>query len=74
MKRHLGRVGQQKLANEELLTVLHQVEAVMNSTPLTPLSSDPNDVIPLSPAHFLIDGPFSPQAISNQQCYGHDSD
>ena len=69
MKRHLRRVvGQQKLTNEEFLTVLHQVEAVMNSRPLTPLSSNPNDLTPLSPAHFLIGGPFSPQAINDQQC------
>ena len=69
MKRHLRRVvGQQKLTNEEFLTVLHQVEAVMNSRPLTPLSSRPNDLTPLSPAHFLIGGPFSPQAINDQQC------
>ena len=38
---------------KEFFLVLHQVETVMNSRPLTPLSSDPND---LTPAHFFIGG------------------
>ena len=67
LKRHLRRVvGQQRLSNEELLTVLHQIEAILNSRPLTPLSSDPNDLSPPTPAHFLIGGSFSPQPLSNQ--------
>ena len=68
LKRHLRRVvGQQRLSNEELLTVLRQIEAILNSRPLTPLSSDPNDLTPLTPAHFLIGGSFSPQPVSNQK-------
>lgn len=54
-KYHLRRVaGNTILTFEELYTLLTQIEAVLNSRPLTPMSSDPNDLIPLTPAHFLI--------------------
>ena len=54
-KRHLRRViGDMRLLYEELYTVLTQVEACLNSRPLTPISNDPNDLTPLTPGHFLI--------------------
>ncbi|XP_077262511.1 uncharacterized protein LOC143897575 [Temnothorax americanus] len=54
-KYHLRRVaGNAILTFEELYTLLAQVEALLNSRPLTPMSSDPNDLIPLTPAYFLI--------------------
>lgn len=49
----------------ELQTLLCQVEACLDSLSLTPLSSDPNDIEHLTPAHFLIGGPmiFQPEPI-----------
>ncbi|XP_011694053.1 PREDICTED: uncharacterized protein LOC105453629 [Wasmannia auropunctata] len=54
-KHHLKRVaGNSLLTFEEFYTLITQIEAVLNSRPLTPMSTDPNDLIPLTPAHFLI--------------------
>lgn len=54
-KTHLFRViGSQILTYEELLTVLCQIEAVLNSRPLgRALSPDPAEPLALTPAHFL---------------------
>ncbi|XP_044262769.1 uncharacterized protein LOC123010131 [Tribolium madens] len=55
MKRHLERTIQgQILTFEEYYTVLTGIEACLNSRPLTPLSSSPTDLIPLTPSHCLI--------------------
>ncbi|XP_073967102.1 uncharacterized protein [Choristoneura fumiferana] len=51
-------VGQQILSYEELLTVLAQVEALVNSRPLTAMSSDPAEPAALTPAHFLHTAPL----------------
>ncbi|XP_039311334.1 uncharacterized protein LOC113006065 [Solenopsis invicta] len=55
VKHHLRRViGAHTLSNEEFTTLLTQVESCLNSRPIAPLSDDPSDLSPLTPAHFLI--------------------
>lgn len=59
-KHHLYRVlGEHILTLPEFTTLTVQVEAMLNSRPLTPLSADPNDLQALSPAHFLIGEPLT---------------
>jgi len=58
-KHHLDRVIKDSRLNlEELQTLLCQIEACVNSRPMTLLSSDPGEPNALTPAHFLIGGPL----------------
>lgn len=53
VKYHLKRcLGTMTPTFEDLLTLLAQIEACLNSRPLTPVSNDPNDLTALTPGHF----------------------
>lgn len=71
LKYHLKRtIGNSCLTFQELSTLCTEVEAVLNSRPLTPLTCNPSDLSPLSPGHFLIGRPLtslaSPPAASGK--------
>ncbi|XP_062557524.1 uncharacterized protein LOC134222387 [Armigeres subalbatus] len=54
-KNHLLKViGETVVSSEDYATLLAQVEACLNSRPLVPMSDDPDDLQPLTPAHFLV--------------------
>ncbi|GFX65010.1 integrase catalytic domain-containing protein [Trichonephila clavipes] len=60
LKFHFKRVaGNSKFSYEELLTLITQIEAILNSRPLTQLSSHVDDLEVLTPAHFLIGRPIT---------------
>ena len=50
----LRAVGNLVLTTEEMVTMLAEVEAVLNSRPIAPLSPDPNDGEALTPAHLIV--------------------
>ena len=47
-------VKEQLLSDKSLLTLMAEVERVLNNRPLTPVSDDPNDLEPLTPNHLLL--------------------
>lgn len=69
-KRHLLKVeGNITLTHEEMATVLAQMEACLKSRPLTLLSDDINDPLPLTPGHFLVGEPLINIADENLTNY-----
>ncbi|CAH2085366.1 unnamed protein product [Euphydryas editha] len=54
-KRHLKTIlNLTNLTYEEMYTLLTQIEAILNSRPISPMSTDPTDLAALTPSHFLI--------------------
>ena len=61
MKTHLKKILKDSLLTiEEMSTVLVQVEAVLNSRPLCPMTNSPEDLDVLTPAHFLVGQQYVP--------------
>ncbi|XP_018369747.1 PREDICTED: uncharacterized protein LOC108765490 [Trachymyrmex cornetzi] len=59
-KSHLKVViSQTSLTFEELTTIFAQIEAILNSRPITPVSTDPSDLNALTPGHFIIGAPLT---------------
>lgn len=59
-KLHLkATLGTTVLTVEQLTTLLAQIEACLNSRPVTQLSTDPQDCEALTPGHFLIHRPLT---------------
>ena len=66
----LRTIGEMVLSSEDLQTLLAEVEAILNSRPIAPLSSDPSDGEALTPGHFLIGAPIlslPPEPVPDSQ-------
>ncbi|XP_075150432.1 uncharacterized protein LOC142224536 [Haematobia irritans] len=58
-KTHFKKIaGNYRFTFEEFTTILVRIEACLNSRPISPMSEDPNDILALTPGHFLTGGPI----------------
>ena len=65
-------LGDVDVTDEELHTAICGAERLLNSRPIRYVSSDPNDLSPLTPSHFLVGevgGPFAPEVLDHEQSY-----
>jgi len=53
-KRHLNKITKDAHLRYEELETLVQIETILNFCPITPVSSDPKDLVFLTPGHFII--------------------
>ncbi|XP_062541341.1 uncharacterized protein LOC134209372 [Armigeres subalbatus] len=58
-KHHFRRImGNRSFSVDQLQTVVAQIESVLNSRPLSPLTDSPDDCTALTPGHFLVGEPL----------------
>ena len=60
-------LGDAEIADEELHTTICGAEGLLNSRPITYVSSCPDDMVPLTPSYFQVGnlgGQFAPEASS----------
>lgn len=63
-------LGNAEITDEKLHTAVCAVEGLLNSRPITYVSSDPDDMTPLTPNHFIIGqlgGQFAPEAVNQEE-------
>ena len=59
MKSHLRKIGGNlNFTFEEFTTMLIRIEAVLNSRPMSPLTENPAELLPLTPGHLLRGAPL----------------
>lgn len=60
MKSHLKKLSKNlSFTFEEFSTILVRIESILNSRPLSPLSQNPSELLPLTPGHFLRGAPLT---------------
>ena len=72
-KQHLRRMTNELIFNmESLETLICQIEAILNSRPLCPMSNDASDYTALTPGHFLIGQELNllPEPVYAEQNFG----
>ena len=65
-----GVIGTSDVTNEELITAVTGVESLLNARPLTYQSANPQDIVPLTPNHFLhgqLGGQFAPETVDTTE-------
>ena len=67
-----GLLKQQLITDEDLTTLVTEVEAILNARPLTQLTTDAHDDEPLTPSHLLLlrqSSALPPGIFSKDDCY-----
>ena len=65
-------LGNADITDEELHTAICGAERLLNSRPITFVSSDSNDLEPLTPNHFLVGqlgGKFAPEVMDQEEIF-----